>query len=135
MCCPILTRLFTDARSGWRRCPLLCTFSSNARKVRQRRAEMRALRVWRCFLAAAVRVSALAAVVGTVSMLLTWRKGNRAAGKIPLADLSRVSDAGRASYAMIWVLLAISLFIVVVPFLGPLNFEKGPYLAMPLLLV
>jgi hypothetical protein len=84
---------------------------------------------------AAVRVSALAAVVGTVSVLLTWRKGDQAAGKIPMADLSRVSDAGRASYAMIWVLFAISLFIVVVPFLGPLNFEKGPYLAMPLLLV
>jgi hypothetical protein len=84
---------------------------------------------------AAVRVTALAAVVGTVSMLLTWRKGDRAADKIPLADLSRVSDAGRVSYAMIWVLFAASLFIVVVPFAGPLNFEKGPYLAMPLLLV
>lgn len=84
---------------------------------------------------AAVRVSALAAVVGTVSMLLTWRKGDPAPGHVPLADLSRVSDAGRASYAMIWVLLAASLFIVAVPFAGALNFEKGPYLAMPLLLV
>lgn len=84
---------------------------------------------------AGVRVSALAAVVGTVSMLLTWRKGDRAPGHVPLADLSRVSDAGRATYAMIWVLLAASLFIVVVPFAGPLHFEKGPYLAMPLLLV
>jgi 4-amino-4-deoxy-L-arabinose transferase-like glycosyltransferase len=84
---------------------------------------------------AAVRVSALAAVVGSVSMLLTWRKANRTTGHVPLADLSRVSDAGRVSYAMIWVLLAASLFIVAVPFAGPLNFEKGPYLAMPLLLV
>jgi 4-amino-4-deoxy-L-arabinose transferase-like glycosyltransferase len=84
---------------------------------------------------AAVRVSALAAVVGTVSMLLTWRKGDRAPGHVPLADLSRVSDAGRATYVMIWVLLAASLFIVAVPFAGALNFEKGPYLAMPLLLV
>jgi 4-amino-4-deoxy-L-arabinose transferase-like glycosyltransferase len=79
---------------------------------------------------AAVRVSALAAVVGSVSMLLTWKKGDRAAGKIQLGDLSRVSDAGRASYVLIWLLLAVS-----VPFLGALNFEKGPYLAMPLLLV
>ena len=84
---------------------------------------------------AAVRVGALAAVVGTVSMLLTWRKGDRAPGHVALADLTRISDAGRVSYTMIWVLLAGSLFIVVVPFAGPLNFEKGPYLAMPLLLV
>ena len=83
---------------------------------------------------AGVRVSALAAVVGTVSMLLTWRRGDRARGHVPL-DLSRVSDAGRATYAMIWVLLAASLFIVAVPFAGALNFEKGPYLAMPLLLL
>jgi 4-amino-4-deoxy-L-arabinose transferase-like glycosyltransferase len=83
---------------------------------------------------AGVRVSALAAVVGTVSMLLTWQRGDRARGHVPL-DMSRVSDAGRASYAMIWVLLAASLFIVAVPFAGPLNFEKGPYLAMPLLLL
>ena len=80
-------------------------------------------------------MSALAAVVGTLSMLLTWRKGDRAKGAVPLADLSRVSDAGRASYAMIWVVFAASLFIVVVPFAGALNFEKGPYLAMPLLLI
>lgn len=84
---------------------------------------------------AAVRVGALAAFVGTVSMLLTWRKGDRAPGHVALADMTRVSDAGRVSYAMMWVLLAGSLFIVVVPFAGPLNFEKGPYLAMPLLLL
>jgi 4-amino-4-deoxy-L-arabinose transferase-like glycosyltransferase len=84
---------------------------------------------------AAVRVSALAAVVGTVSMLLTWGKGDRVRGHVPLTDLSSVSDAGRASYALIWLLLAGSLLIVVVPFAGALNFEKGPYLAMPLLLV
>jgi 4-amino-4-deoxy-L-arabinose transferase-like glycosyltransferase len=83
---------------------------------------------------AGVRVSALAAVVGTVSMLLTWQRGDAAPGHVPL-DLSRVSDAGRVTYAMIWVLLAASLFIVAVPFAGALNFEKGPYLAMPLLLI
>jgi len=83
---------------------------------------------------AGVRVSALAAVVGTVSMLLTWQRGDTAAGHVPL-DLSRVSDAGRVTYAMIWVLLGASLFIVAVPFAGALNFEKGPYLAMPLLLI
>ena len=84
---------------------------------------------------AAVRVSALAAVVGTVSVLLTWRKRDVAPGHLPITDLSSVSDAGRASYAQIWLLFIASLLIVVVPFAGALNFEKGPYLAMPLLLV
>ena len=84
---------------------------------------------------AAVRVGALAAVVGTVSMLLTWRKRHGAPAPVPISDLSRVSDAGRASYAQIWLLFVISLLVVVVPFAGPLNFEKGPYLAMPLLLI
>ncbi len=81
---------------------------------------------------AAVRVCALAAVVGTVSMLLTWKKTQ---GQVPLAGLNRVGDDGIASYTMIWVLFAVSLFIVAVPFAGALNFEKGPYLAMPLLLL
>jgi len=84
---------------------------------------------------AGVRVSALAAVVGTVSMLLTWRGGDTAAGHASLGDLSQVNDAGGASYAVVWLVFAVSLFIVVVPFLGPLNFEKGPYLAMPVLLI
>ena len=86
-------------------------------------------------LGASVRVSALAAVVGTVSVLFTWRKRQTAASKVPLSELSRVSDAGRASYAQIWMLFVLSLLLVVVPFAGALNFEKGPYLAMPLLLL
>ena len=84
---------------------------------------------------AAVRVGALAAVVGTVSVLFTWRKGGVARSKVPLSDLSSVSDTGRASYVQIWMLFVFSLLLVVVPFAGALNFEKGPYLAMPLLLL
>ena len=86
-------------------------------------------------LGAGLRVSALAALVGAVAMLLTWHRRDEARNQVSLADLSRVSDAGRATYAMIWVILAASLFIVAVPIAGPLNFEKGPYLAMPLLLL
>ena len=85
-------------------------------------------------LGATVRVSALAAVVGTVSVLFTWRK-RQAASKVSLSELTRVSDAGRASYILIWMLFALSLLLVVVPFAGALNFEKGPYLAMPILLL
>jgi hypothetical protein len=84
---------------------------------------------------AAVRVSALAAVVGAVSMLVTWPKDEQPSNQVALSDLKRVSDAGRVSYTMIWLLLTGSLLIVVVPFAGPVNFEKGPYLAMPLLLI
>ncbi|HKA21920.1 MAG TPA: hypothetical protein VKN18_26825 [Blastocatellia bacterium] len=86
-------------------------------------------------LGAAVRVSALAAVVGTVSVLFTWRKRQTAPSKVSFSDLTRVSDAGRATYVQIWMLFVLSLLLVVVPFAGALNFEKGPYLAMPLLLI
>jgi 4-amino-4-deoxy-L-arabinose transferase-like glycosyltransferase len=84
---------------------------------------------------AAVRVGALAAVVGTVSVLFTWRKGEIAKSKVPLSELTSVSDTGRASYVQIWMLFVFSLLLVVVPFAGALNFEKGPYLAMPFLLL
>jgi hypothetical protein len=84
---------------------------------------------------AAVRVSALAAAVGTVSVLFTWRKRESSPSKVSLSDLTHVSDAGRASYVQIWMLFVLSLLLVVVPFAGALNFEKGPYLAMPLLLI
>lgn len=84
---------------------------------------------------AGFRVGALAAVVGTVAVLLTWRKRDEAPNQTALGDLTGVSDAGRVTYAMVWVIFAASLFIVVVPFAGPLNFEKGPYLAMPILLL
>jgi hypothetical protein len=84
---------------------------------------------------AGFRVSALAAVVGTVAVLLTWRTRDEAPNQVSLADLTRVSDAGRVTYAMVWVILVASLLVVVVPFAGPLNFEKGPYLAMPILLI
>ena len=84
---------------------------------------------------AGVRVSALAAVVGTVAVLLTWRKRDEVPNSVALGKLTGVSDAGRVTYLMVWIILAASLFIVVVPFAGPLNFEKGPYLAMPILLV
>jgi hypothetical protein len=84
---------------------------------------------------AAVRVGALAAVVGTISVLFTWRKGKIARSKIPLSELTSVNDAGRASYVQIWILFVFSLLLVILPFAGALNFEKGPYLAMPLLLL
>ena len=58
-----------------------------------------------------------------------------APARVSLAELS-VSDAGRASYGQLWMLLAVSVLVfVLVPFAGALKWEKGPYLAMPLLLI
>ena len=86
-------------------------------------------------LGAAVRLASVGAIIATVSMLFTRRRHEPAAAHIKMADLS-VSDAGRASYGQIWLLLALSIAVfVVVPFSGALNWEKGPYLAMPVLLI
>lgn len=85
---------------------------------------------------AAARVASLAAIIATVSMLLTRRrKSDLTTARIAMRDLS-VSDAGQASYAQIWILLACSLLVfALLPFAGTLSWEKGPYLAMPILLV
>src|SRR6185295_9123023 len=70
-------------------------------------------------LGAAVRLASLGGVIATVSMLFA-RRHEPAATHIKIADLS-VSDAGRASYGQIWLLLALSIAVfVVVPFSGAL---------------
>ncbi|PYT09639.1 MAG: hypothetical protein DMF60_02170 [Acidobacteria bacterium] len=85
-------------------------------------------------LGAAVRIGSLAAVIATISLLFTRRKGSVVPARVPM-ELS-VSDAGRASYGQIWLLLTVSVLVfVLIPFAGKSNWEKGPYLAMPLLLV
>lgn len=84
---------------------------------------------------AAARVASLAAIIATISLLLTRATRDRAPARLPMADLS-VSDAGQASYMQIWSLLAASLVVfVLIPFAGTLNWEQGPYLAMPVLLL
>ena len=84
---------------------------------------------------AAARVASLAAIIATISLLLTRARRDRAPARLPMADLS-VSDAGQASYMQIWFLLAASLVVfVLIPFAGTLNWEQGPYLAMPILLL
>jgi hypothetical protein len=84
---------------------------------------------------AAARVASLAAIIATISLLFTRARRDRAPARLPIADLS-VSDAGKASYMQIWFLLAASLVVfVLVPFAGTLNWEQGPYLAMPILLL
>jgi hypothetical protein len=84
---------------------------------------------------AAVRVASLAAIIATVSLLLTRRKSDLTPARVAMPDLS-VSDAGQARFGQIWILLVGSLLVfVLIPTVGALNWEKGPYLAMPILLV
>ena len=86
-------------------------------------------------LGAGVRIASLATVIATISLLFTRRKGSVVPARVSMAEW-RVSDAGRASYGQIWLLLAASVLVfVLVPFAGALKWEKGPYLAMPLLLI
>jgi hypothetical protein len=84
---------------------------------------------------AAARLASLAVTIATISLLLTRRGKTAAAARVAIGDLS-VSDAGRASYGQIWLLLAASILVfVLIPFAGSLAWETGPYLAMPLLLL
>jgi 4-amino-4-deoxy-L-arabinose transferase-like glycosyltransferase len=77
------------------------------------------------------RVAALAMIIGVISILLTRRKKLRPARKITLAETT-----GRATYTQLWVLLALSLLLfVLIPSTGSVKWDKGPYLAMPFLLV
>jgi hypothetical protein len=84
---------------------------------------------------AAARLASLAVVIAAISLLLTRRTRSAAPARVSIGELT-VSDAGRASYGQIWLLLAASLLVfVLIPFAGSLAWETGPYLAMPLLLL
>jgi 4-amino-4-deoxy-L-arabinose transferase-like glycosyltransferase len=84
-------------------------------------------------LGATVKIASLAIIIATISLLITRRKKPMSAGEVKLADLR--ADAGRVSYLQLWLLLALSaLLFVAIPLVGALQWDKGPYLAMPLLL-
>ena len=86
-------------------------------------------------LGAAVRVASFAAIIAAVSMLLARARRYRAAKHVSMPDLT-VSDAGAARYGQIWLLLVLSTAtFLLIPFAGAFGWEKGPYLAMPLLLI
>lgn len=85
---------------------------------------------------AAARLAALAVTIAAISLLLTRGRKTAAGARVAIGDHFSVSDAGRASYGPIWLLLAASILVfVLIPFTGSLAFETGPYLAMPLLLL
>jgi hypothetical protein len=81
------------------------------------------------------RVAAFAVIIGVISILITRRKGARPARKMTLAETA-ADGTGRATYTQLWVLLVLSLLLfVLIPSTGSVKWDKGPYLAMPVLLV
>lgn len=85
--------------------------------------------------AMAGRVAAIAVIIGVISILVARRKRPRPAHKIAIAETA-AGGAGRATYPQLWVLLLSSLLLfVLIPSTGHVKWDKGPYLAMPLLLI
>jgi hypothetical protein len=83
---------------------------------------------------ATIRVGLLALIIATISLLFTRRKKEPASPQVSVTDFG-VSDAGRANSSQLWILFGISLLaFVLLPLAGKINWEKGPYLAMPVLL-
>ena len=83
---------------------------------------------------ATLRVALLAIIIATISLLLTRGKKEPTGRQMPVADFS-VSDAGKISSQQLWVLFALSLLaFLLVPLAGSINWDKGPYLAMPVML-
>jgi len=81
---------------------------------------------------ATLKIASLAFIIAAISLLISNRKKPSGA-EVRLAGLS--ADAGRASYLQLWLLLAISVVLfAAIPLVGALQWDKGPYLAMPILL-
>ncbi|MFY9611816.1 MAG: hypothetical protein WAU45_24785 [Blastocatellia bacterium] len=87
----------------------------------------------RLMIGATLKITSLALVIAAISLLIANREKRLRAPQVKLADLP--ADAGRVSYSQLWLLLALStVMFVAIPIVGALQWDKGPYLAMPLLL-
>jgi hypothetical protein len=84
---------------------------------------------------AVFRIASLAAIIAVISLLLTRRKKESEAAQVTVSDLG-ITDAGRARYSQLWMLLALSVLVFLsLPAIGSIDWDKGPYLAMPALLL
>jgi len=82
-----------------------------------------------------LRILSFALLIASVSLLVTRWRNRRPGVEVAIADRS-LPNAGRASYALLWALVLLSvLLFVIAPTAGRLQWDKGPYLAMPVLLV
>ncbi|HXG90853.1 MAG TPA: hypothetical protein VNN73_00600, partial [Blastocatellia bacterium] len=85
-------------------------------------------------IAATARLAAIAIIIATLSLIITRNGKDRASGKIALAEAG-ITDAGRITYLQLWALFALSLIVFfLIPLADGMSWDKGPYLAMPLLL-
>lgn len=83
---------------------------------------------------ALARVASLAIAIGVTSLLLTRRKAERLDPAVSPAKRA-LTDAGQTNYVQLWMLLALSaLLFISIPVAGKIGWDKGPYLAMPILL-
>ena len=83
---------------------------------------------------AAVRITAVAVFLLSLGSLLArvrFTNPRLAAGSTPAS-----SEAGQTSSYHVWLLLGLSILIfVAIPLLGRVQWESGPYLAMPIILL
>ncbi|HEV8485313.1 MAG TPA: hypothetical protein VGV87_17355 [Blastocatellia bacterium] len=82
-----------------------------------------------------LRILSFALLIASISLLVTRWRNRRPGIEVAMADRS-LPNAGRASYVLLWALVLLSvLLFVIAPSAGRLQWDKGPYLAMPVLLV
>jgi hypothetical protein len=85
-------------------------------------------------LGAVIKLGALAALIAALSWIITRIKRGPESGRVPLPEM-RVTDTGRAGSSQVWALLAASVSLLLLLPIGiKFDWDKGPYLAMPLLL-
>ncbi len=82
-------------------------------------------------LGAFIRIVLLAVAVGSISQLVA-RKSSRPERLTQIT----LTESGSAKIAYLWVLLFLSIALMVfLSFVGIMNWDNGPYLAMPILLI
>lgn len=89
-------------------------------------------------LGALLKVCTLAAIIGAISStIIRMKRGpeTKPASRPEVRPDVRVTDAGRASTPQVWTVFAASaLLLLSLPIAANMDWDKGPYLAMPLLL-
>jgi hypothetical protein len=85
-------------------------------------------------LGATLKLAGLAAMIAALSWIITRMRREPKASHVTLPKV-RVTDTGRASPMQLWGLLGASAAgLLLLPLVANLDWDKGPYLAMPLLL-
>lgn len=80
---------------------------------------------------ALIRIILLAVAIGSISQLIARRSGKPES----LTQIA-LTESGSARIAYLWVLLFLSIALMVfLSFVGVMNWDNGPYLAMPILLI